>query len=333
MNRHLPDALRPSRLPAALALALACLLAVPAAFAQADADPILIQNATVAVRKSDFLLELERLPPETREGFANSPRRVRDLLQRMIVERSIAAQARSENLLDKRNYRERLAAETERFLAAAKVQDVDLAAAEEFEARRASYEKAAREIWLADRAKYSTPETATVTHILFDAKKRGDDAARKAAEDARAQVAAGKDFGELARTSSDDPSAPRNNGRLDNVRRAELDPAFATAAFALKPGELSAPVKSQFGWHVIRLESRNEAKALAFEDVKDQIVAEQKAKFVAGRRDQYVNSVRSDPSIRVNAEAVDALVVRVDRDDVRRKVQDLAPGAMAAPVK
>ena len=331
MTFHLPGALRPFRLLGALALT--CVLATPPAFAQADADPILIQNGTVVVRKSDYLLELERLPPETREGFANNPRRVRDLLQRMVVERTIAAQARSENLLDKRNYRERLAAETERFLAAAKVQDVDLAAAEEFDARKASYEKAAREIWLADRAKYSTPETATVSHILFDTKKRSDDAARQAAQEARTQLASGKDFGELARSISDDPSAPRNNGRLDNVRRADLDPAFAAAAFALKPGDLSPPVKSQFGWHVIRLESKTEARAFAFEDVKDEIVAEQKGKFVAGRRDQYVASVRNDPSIRVNAEAVDALTVRVDRDDVRRRVQELAPGAMAAPVK
>jgi peptidyl-prolyl cis-trans isomerase C len=316
---------------ALMGVALACALLASPVFAQADADPILIQNASVAVRKSDYLLELERLPAEARGGFANSPRRVLDLLQRMLVERTVATQARNENLLDKRNYKARLAVETDRVLTAMKLQEVELAAAEEFEALRASFEKHSREIYLTDRAKYQLPETVTITHILFDAKKRDEDEARKAAQDARAQLAAGKDFAAMARANSDDPSAPRNNGRLENLRRADLDPAFAAAAFALQPGELSLPVKSQFGWHVIRLEAKTPARTQPFDDVKDAILAEQRAKYVGAKREQYLASVRNDGSIRLNEAAVDELVVRVDRDEVRRKVQDIAPGAMAPP--
>lgn len=318
-------------LRAALAAVLACALLASPAYAQADADPILIRNSTIAVRKSDYLLELERLPAEQRGGFGNNPRRVRELLQRMLVERSVAAQARDENLLDKRNYKARFAVETDRALTALKLQEVELVAAEEFEARRASFEKHARETYLADRAKYQLPETATFTHILFDAKKRGEDEARKAAQDARAELAAGKDFAAMARANSDDPSAPRNSGRLENLRRADLDPAFADATFALQPGELSLPVKSQFGWHVIRLEAKTPARTQPFDDVKDAILAEQRAKYVGARREQYLASVRNDSSIQMNDAAVDELVVRVDRDELRRKVQEVAPGAMAPP--
>ena len=158
------------------------------------------------------------------------------------------------------------------FLAQLFVEDVERQAAAQFDAEQARYEARARELYLVDRAKYETPETITATHILFDTKSRDSAAARALAVDARAKIVAGADMGMLALEQSDDPSARSNKGALDWFARKQMDPAFADAAFALKvPGELSQPVQSQFGWHVIRLDGRRPATMPDYDKVRETI--------------------------------------------------------------
>ena len=127
----------------------------------------------------------------------------------------------------------------------------------------------ARELYLVNQAKYTVPEQIDVTHILFDTTKKGKEAALASAMDARAKIVAGADFGALAQEVSDDPSAARNKGRLAGMTRGKTDPAFERAAFALKnPGDVSEPVLSQFGYHVIRLEGRKPARPRTFDEAQ-----------------------------------------------------------------
>jgi peptidyl-prolyl cis-trans isomerase C len=87
-----------------------------------------------------------------------------------------------------------------------------------------------------------------------------------------AELKKGSDFAELAKTKSKDPSAAQNGGDLGYFTKEEMVPQFAEAAFAMKPGELSpAPVKSQFGFHVIKLEDRRMAAPPTFEQAKPAI--------------------------------------------------------------
>src|SRR4030095_8212457 len=110
-----------------------------------------------------------------------------------------------------------------------------------------------------DRKSFTTPEQVSATHILFDTKKRSSDEAKKLAQDTRAKIAAGADMGKLAKELSDDASA-QNNGALGWFAKKDMDPAFGEAAFALKnTGDVSEPVLSQFGWHIIRLDGRGPA--------------------------------------------------------------------------
>ncbi len=317
-------------------LALAALVAaapVPAQPAPAD-DPILVENALVQIRRSDYERELERLPEDLRPGFRNNERRVNDLLRRMLIEGTLAAQARAEKLPEKPEYAARIAAEVERMLAQIKIVEVEKAAAAEFDARRASFEARARELYTVDRAKYATPEQVMASHILFDVKSRSRDEALKLAQEAQAKIAAGADFNKLAREISDDRSARNNFGRLDWFARAEMDPAFAEAAFALKQaGDTSPPVLSSFGWHLIRLEGRRPAQQRSFEEVRETIMGELRQKYVNEQREAFVAKLRNDPTIRAHREAIDATVIRVDPDAVRRRVGETAPGAMAAPAK
>ena len=122
-----------------------------------------------------------------------------------------------------------------------------------------------------------------------------------------------KTFAVLAVAVSDDPSAARNKGRLGPYPRGKFDPAFEAAAFALqKPGDVSEPVLTRFGYHVIRLEGRTPARQQTFDEVRAQILAEMRQKYVADARDTTISAIRGDPRLEVNQEAVDALVVKVD---------------------
>ena len=94
-----------------------------------------------------------------------------------------------------------------------------------------------------------------------------------------------------------------------------MDPAFADAAFALKKvGDLSEPVLSSFGYHLIRLDGRKPGRVKSFDEVKEALVSEERGKYVAEQRDLAVTAIREDPMSRINQPAVDALVVKVDQD-------------------
>ena len=88
----------------------------------------------------------------------------------------------------------------------------------------------------------------------------------------QADLKAGASFDEEAKKLSLCPSAPQG-GDLGEFTKEQMVPEFSDAAFALKePGDVSEPVKSPFGWHIIRLEGRTPAQLIPFDDVKDQIL-------------------------------------------------------------
>lgn len=107
-------------------------------------------------------------------------------------------------------------------------------------------------------------EEARVRHILFASKADAEAAVKRLEE--------GEDFAELAGELSLGPSASRG-GDLGYFLAGEMVKPFSEAAFALQPGELSAPVETEFGWHVILLEDRRVVPPPDFEDLKEQIGA------------------------------------------------------------
>jgi peptidyl-prolyl cis-trans isomerase C len=94
--------------------------------------------------------------------------------------------------------------------------------------------------------------------------------ARAKAETAHKRALAGEDFAELARELSEGPSAPEG-GDLGFFSREQMVPAFADAAFALEPGQISEVVRSGFGFHVIKVEEKRPAGTLPLDEVSDHL--------------------------------------------------------------
>ncbi len=122
---------------------------------------------------------------------------------------------------------------------------------------------------------YSTPKKVRARHILFktapDAKGEKLDEVRNKALKVLKEVRAGADFAKLAEKYSDDPGSKSKGGDLGFFEKDRMVKPFSEAAFAMKPGEISEPVQTPFGWHLIKVEEIQEAKEPVLAEVEGQI--------------------------------------------------------------
>ena len=135
----------------------------------------------------------------------------------------------------------------------------------------------AKKFYDANTEEFKNPETVKASHILFIVNK-GDSAEvvkqkESAAKKAEARAKNGENFSKLAKELSEEPGAKESGGDLGFFAKDRMVPEFAAVAFGLKPGEISDPVKTQFGWHVIKVTEKKPAGTVPFEEVKDQIIA------------------------------------------------------------
>ncbi len=100
---------------------------------------------------------------------------------------------------------------------------------------------------------YSTPEQIRASHILLKTEGKDDAAVKAQAEDILKQAKAGADFAGLAKKYSEDETSAKNGGDLDFFGRGRMVPEFDQVAFTLAPGQLSDPVKTSFGYHIIKV--------------------------------------------------------------------------------
>ncbi|MFC5649062.1 peptidylprolyl isomerase [Paenibacillus solisilvae] len=114
-----------------------------------------------------------------------------------------------------------------------------------------------------NKASFNTPLQVRASHILV--------ATEKEANDILKELKAGGDFAAIAKAKSTDTGSKESGGDLGFFGAGAMDPAFEKAAFALKKDELSAPVKSTYGYHIIKVTDRKEAKTATYDEEKSKI--------------------------------------------------------------
>ena len=119
---------------------------------------------------------------------------------------------------------------------------------------------------------YSTPEQVRASHILLKTDGKDDAAVKAKAEDILKQAKSGADFAELAKKYSEDEGSAKNGGDLDYFGRGRMVPEFDQAVFAMAPGQISDLVKTQYGYHIIKLVDKKNATTRPLQDVRQQIV-------------------------------------------------------------
>jgi peptidyl-prolyl cis-trans isomerase C len=230
-------------------LAMALLAATPVR--AEDANPVLAKVNGSEIRQSDMALAEEELGPSLDK--MDPATKHENLLAFLIDMKIVSKAAEDKKVEDNEEFKKRLAFARNRLLMDSLLATEGKAATTD-EAMKKVYDDAAKQI--------TSEQEVHARHILVETEDE--------AKAIKAELDKGADFAELAKKKSKDPGAS-DGGDLGFFTKEQMVPEFSAVAFALEPGKISDPVKSQFGWHIIKVEEKRNRKAPDFEQVKAQI--------------------------------------------------------------
>jgi len=118
---------------------------------------------------------------------------------------------------------------------------------------------------------YTTPEQVRASHILLKTEGKDDAAVKAKAEEVLKQARAGADFAELAKKYSEDEASAKQGGDLDYFGKGRMVPEFDQVVFSMEPGKISDPVKTQYGYHIIKLVDKKPATTRPYAQVRQQL--------------------------------------------------------------
>ena len=286
--------------------------------------PGLQENGRFIGEQRYELVLRSQIPPMTKAQFEDNLRRslMIDKLRSALTDWMTVADADVEREFTERNEKVKLqvvALTADRFRDQVTVTDADVAAY--FEMHTADYrigEQRKVKMLVLDReqaqaktivpagdvqryyndniAQYQTPEQIRASHILLTTAGKDEATVQEQAEDILKQARAGADFAALATTFSEDEGSKVNGGDLDYFSRGRMVPEFETAAFAMQPGQVSDLVKSQFGFHIIKVVDKKAGVTRTFDEVRPQIEEQLKAQ----RTDQQLTARATELAGRID---------------------------------
>jgi peptidyl-prolyl cis-trans isomerase C len=287
-----------------LAASLALLIVSTAPLYAQDKDPLVAKVNGVEVHQSDLAVaeeEAGQIPPM-------SPEAKQDYLVQFVADMILVSKAADDKKLgDTPEFKRKTEFTRKKLLMEGLLQSIGKDALTD-DAMHKVYEDAVKQI--------GEEKEVHARHILFRA-AAGDEKASKEAEDKVKAVIArlkkGEDFAKVAGEVTEDPSGKANGGDLGYFSKDQMVPEFSEAAFKLENGQISDPVKTQFGWHVIKVEDKRVKQAPKFEEVKPQI-----ENFV-------VRKAQAELVTKLRAEA------KIERMDKPAKTDDKPAASTPAP--
>lgn len=229
-------------------------------------DKVVLAVGDEKVTAAELQSIYEVFPEGARDGVQGAGRQ--QFAESIVRMKLLAAEARRRKFDQTPAFRAQAVFQVENLLASQFFEELKRTAPVDEAAARAWYEK--------HKGEY---ESVRARHILVrmhgspvpvkpEQKDLSEEEALAKARDLRAKLAAGADFAALAAAESDDAASAANGGDVGTFRRGQMVPSFEEAAFALKAGELSEPVRTRFGYHLIKAESRT---ARSFEELRPEI--------------------------------------------------------------
>jgi peptidyl-prolyl cis-trans isomerase C len=245
-----------------LAAALALLIVWSGPVFAQDKDPVVAKVNGIDIHQSDLTVaeeEAGQLPPM-------SPDAKKDYLVQFMADMILVSKAAEDKKLgDTDDFKRKLEFDRRKLLMQALLDSTGKQALTD-DAMHKVYDEAVKQM--------GDEQEVHARHILIRA-AANDEKASKAAEDKIKAIIArlkkGEDFAKVASEVTEDPSGKANGGDLGYFTKDQMVPEFSTVAFKLDKGQISDPVKTQFGWHVIKVEDKRVKPAPKFEEVKAQL--------------------------------------------------------------
>ena len=271
-----------------------------------EGDKVLIQGPEVNLTVEDLRRALLSVPRKNRELAIKDPVKIREVMDSTYMTKVAATRALKKRLDKDPETAALIWNRTQNFLAFAELDD----AMNQAIGPDADYEQAAYERYLANRDDYRLSERFKASHILLQPKEgESDEELRERAEKLYRELSGDKiDFESAAREYSADKGSAEKGGSLGTFRPGQMVKPFREALQALEPGQISQPVKTRFGYHIIRLEERIPASYRPFEEVKAELIEKAKDRARLDFRRDYWRRVREDPNARVNEKAFEAFI-------------------------
>ena len=197
---------------------------------------------------------------------------------------------------------------------------------------------------------YTTPEQVRASHILLKTEGKTDADVKAKAEAILKQAKAGADFAELAKKNSEDESNAKNGGDLDYFGRGRMVPEFDQAVFAMQPGQISDLVKTQYGYHIIKLVDKKSAATRSLAEVRQQLtdqLAYERAQAQAAALAEKLEKQVSKPADLDKVAKAEGLTVQESgffareepilglgpAPEAANKAFDMKPGDVAGPLR
>ena len=241
---------------------------------QAQSDKVVAKVAGVEIRESDLAMAEEDMGQQVQqlEGAAK-----RDALVAYVADVIIAAKAaEAKKVTDQREFKGRIA-----FIRNKLAMEMLLVQ----EGKAAVTDAAMKKVYDEAVKQQGNEQEVRARHILVPTEAE--------AKSILVEIKKGTDFAEMAKQKSKDPGAAAEGGDLGYFTKDQMVPEFAEQAFKMNKGDVSDPVKSQFGWHIIKLEDKRSKPAPAFEQVKDQV-----EQFVTRRAQaEYITKLREGAKV------------------------------------
>jgi peptidyl-prolyl cis-trans isomerase C len=291
-------------LAASMAASLALLLAAAGPIAAQDKDPLLAKVNGTEIHQSDIAVaeeEAGQIPPM-------SPEAKRDYLVQFVADMILVSKAaEAKKMGDSDDFKRKIAFTRNKLLMEVLLQSVAKEALTD-EAMHKVYDEAVKQM--------GQEQEVHARHILIRVAP-GDEKASKEAEDKIKAIIVrlkkGEDFTKVAAEVTEDPSGKANGGDLGYFSKEQMVPEFSDTAFKLEKGQISEPVKTQFGWHVLKVEDKRVKPTPPFDQVKPQI-------------EQYV-------ARKAQAELVTSLRANAKIEKLYKTEEQPAPAAPATPDK
>jgi peptidyl-prolyl cis-trans isomerase C len=253
--------------------AAGCLAMVLLAAPALAEDKVLAKVNGSEIRQSDIALAEEELGPSLAQ--MDPATKDENVLSFLIDMKIVAKAAEDEKIADTEDFKKRAAFTRSRLLMDSLLAAKGKAATSD-DSMKKVYEDASKQI--------SGEQEVHARHILVETEDE--------AKAVKAELDKGADFAELAKKKSKDPGAS-DGGDLGFFTKEQMVPEFSEVAFKLEPGKISDPVKSQFGWHIIKVEEKRNRKPPEFDAVKPQI----ETYVIRKAQSEYVGKLREAAKI------------------------------------
>jgi len=218
------------------------------------------------ITAGEFDHMIDMIPEQYRAQMRTSGRR--QFAENIIRLKVVAQEARRRKIEDTPAFKAQLAFQFEQLLAQQLYQNLNSTTKVDEATSRAYYDEHKSDYLQVKARHILIREKGSPVPLKKDAKELTDEEALAKAKDVRKKLVDGEDFATLAKAESDDAGSGANGGDLGTFGHGRMVPAFEQVAFTIPVGELSEPVKSQFGYHIIKVESRQEK---TFVEVKAEI--------------------------------------------------------------